>query len=160
MPEPAIIEFEPRYSEAWRELNLAWIREHWEPEPSDYRVLDHPVEEVIKPGGHILLAEQDGEIVGTVALMKMADGGYELAKMAVAGRARGQGLGALLGRAAIALARQLGATRVFLESNSVLKPALALYRKLGFTEVSGESSPYQRCNVQMELRFPHPGNNT
>ena len=49
---------------------------------------------------------------------------------------------------------------MFLESNSVLKPALALYRKLGFVEVHGEASPYDRCNVQMELRFPQPGNDT
>ena len=157
--EPRIIDFSRQYGTAWRDLNLAWIREHWEPELSDYKVLDNPLDEVIKPGGHILLAELDGEIVGTVALLRMDDSGYELAKMSVAESARGRGLGALLGEAAIERARQRGATRVYLESNSVLKPALALYRKLGFKQVSGEASSYSRCNVQMELRFAGPGNN-
>lgn len=149
--ERRIIDFEPTHAEAFRELNLAWIRQHWEPEASDYTVLDHPVDNIITPGGQILLAQQDGAIVGTVALLKMADGGFELAKMSVAEETRGQGLGVLLGEAAIARARELGATRVYLESNSVLKPALALYRKLGFSDISGVDSPYNRCNVQMEL---------
>ncbi len=154
-----IIDFEPQHASAWRELNLAWIRQYWEPEASDYQVLDHPIDNVIVPGGHILLAQRYGDIVGTVALLKMADGGFELAKMSVAESARGQGLGVLLGEAAIDRARALRATRVYLESNSVLKPALALYRKLGFTDISGADSPYNRCNVQMELRLSAQGDN-
>lgn len=160
MKHVTIIDFELTHAAAFRELNLAWIRQHWEPEASDYKVLDHPVDNIITPGGHILLAQRDGTVVGTVALLKMTDGGFELAKMSVAEEARGQGLGVLLGKAAIARARELGATRVYLESNSVLKPALALYRKLGFSDISGVDSPYNRCNVQMELRLSASGDDS
>lgn len=153
MTKLRIIDFEPQHANAWRELNLAWIRQHWEPEASDFKTLDHPLDNVIRPGGHILLADSGAEIVGTVALLKMSDGGYELAKMSVAEHARGQGLGDLLGRAAIERARQLGAERVYLESNTVLTPAIALYQKLGFVEISDTDSPYNRCNIQMELRL-------
>ena len=48
-------------------------------------------------------------------------------------------------------ARELGASRVFLESNTILEPAINLYRKLGFTPVQDEASPYDRCNIQMEI---------
>ncbi|RYD17729.1 MAG: MarR family transcriptional regulator, partial [Verrucomicrobiaceae bacterium] len=38
-----------------------------------------------------------------------------------------------------------------LESNTVLKPAIKLYEKLGFKKVVGRASPYSRANIQMEL---------
>lgn len=157
MSDTRIIDFEPRHSEDWKQLNLAWIRQYWEPESSDFKVLDHPIDNVLEPGGCILLAERDGEIIGTCALLKMEDGGFELAKMSVAEHAQGQGLGVLLGEAAIARARQLDAPRVFLETNSVLTPAISLYEKLGFSRLILEDSPYDRCDVQMELRFDGAG---
>lgn len=159
MSDITIIDFEPQHASAWRDLNLAWIRQHWEPESSDFKVLDHPMDNVINPGGHILLAQRDGTILGTVALLVMDDGGVELAKMSVAEEARGEGLGFLLGQAAIERARQVGAPRVYLESDSVLTPAITLYRKLGFVDVSDTESPYARCNVQMELRLRAEENN-
>ena len=57
----------------------------------------------------------------------------------------------MLGEAIIKRAKELGVKRVYLESNTILTPAINLYRKLGFTEFAGETSPYQRCNIQMEL---------
>ena len=93
----------------------------------------------------------EDEPVGTVALIPMGDGRYELAKMAVTDRAQGKGIGWALGRAVIDRARSLGATAVYLETNSILEPAVNLYRKLGFEDVAGGASPYCRCNVQMEL---------
>ncbi|MEO0433444.1 MAG: GNAT family N-acetyltransferase, partial [Cyanobacteria bacterium J06656_5] len=67
--------------------------------------------------------------------------------------AQGKGIGWLLGQAAINRARELGAETIFLESNTVLKPAINLYQKLGFRKVVGQPSPYQRCNIQMELKL-------
>lgn len=71
--------------------------------------------------------------------------------MAVSEPVKGMGIGFLLGQHVIGKAKELDATRVYLESNTVLVPALNLYRKLGFTRVSGNDSPYERCNIQMEL---------
>jgi hypothetical protein len=48
-------------------------------------------------------------------------------------------------------ARELGADTVYLESNTLLKPAIQLYYKLGFQKVTGRPSPYKRSNIQMEL---------
>ena len=50
-------------------------------------------------------------------------------------------------------ARLLGAKSLFVESNTVLGPALALYEKLGFTTVEGFASPYKRCNFQAVMYF-------
>lgn len=157
MAEARIIDFAPQHADAFRALNLAWIRQHWEPEEADFKALDHPREYILEPGGYIAMAELDGEIVGTCALLKMGDGGYELAKMTVAESARGHGIGRRLIEAVVERARVLGGHRVFLESNSVLKTAIALYETMGFRYIEGVESPYTRCNLQMELVLDDTG---
>jgi GNAT superfamily N-acetyltransferase len=79
-------------------LNLDWINHYWEVEDADCLYLDHPQEKILAPGGAILMALYDGEAVGTVALIPMEDRSYGLAEMAVDERARGKGIGWLLGR--------------------------------------------------------------
>ena len=73
--------------------------------------------------------------------------------MAVDARIRGKGIGAALGIAVIDKAQSLQAEKVYLESNTILEPAIRLYRKLGFEEFVGEPSPYERCNIQMVLEL-------
>ncbi len=76
---------------------------------------------------------------------------YELAKMAVSPKAHGKGIGYLLGKAIIEEAISLGASTLYLESNTILRPAISLYEKLGFRKIAGHHTPYKRCNIQMEL---------
>lgn len=146
-----IVDFEPRYARAFRDLNEEWITTWFKMEEEDYHALDHPQEHILDGGGHIFIALLKGEPVGTCAIIKMADGGFELAKMGVSPKAKGKGIGWLLGRACVEKARQLGAHRVYLESNTRLKPAISLYQKLGFRKIAGPPSPYERCDIQMEL---------
>ncbi len=122
-------------------------------EPADYKALDDPEGYILNNGGHILVALYKEEPVGVCALLKMDDPvyDYELAKMAVDPKAQGKNIGRLLGEAAIAKARELGGRRIYLESNTLLKPAISLYHKLGFKKVAGRITPYERCNIQMEL---------
>ena len=76
---------------------------------------------------------------------------FELAKMAVSPKAQGKKIGWLIGEAIKEKARQVGAKKLYLESNIIFTPAINLYRKLGFIEVFGRTTPYERCNIQMEL---------
>lgn len=145
-------DFRPGDQPVFRQLNEEWISRYFTMEPADLKALDHPGEYILAPGGCILLAEMGQQVVGACALIKMADGGYELAKMAVTPAAQGQHIGGLLGEAAVQRARDLGAHRIYLESNTKLGPALNLYRKLGFRDLAqAMPSPYARANVQMEL---------
>jgi len=146
-----IIPFETAHAAAFRALNLDWIRVHWEPEPSDYKVLDNPQASIIDQGGYIAIAVLRQEVVGTCALLKMDDATFELAKMTVTDAVRGAGIGRKLANDVLAKARALGAQRVYLESNTVLEPAIRLYRELGFQEIAAQPSPYERANIQMEL---------
>jgi GNAT superfamily N-acetyltransferase/DNA-binding MarR family transcriptional regulator len=148
-----IINYSPDFYDDFKRLNYEWIEKYFQLEEADRQSLNHPDKKILKPGGHIFMAVHEGETVGTCALIKMDDHTYELAKMAVTEKARGNGIGWLLGQAAIDKARELGAEKIFLESNTVLEPAIKLYQKLGFRKIVGQPSPYQRCNIQMELKL-------
>jgi DNA-binding MarR family transcriptional regulator/N-acetylglutamate synthase-like GNAT family acetyltransferase len=146
-----IVDFIPAYQAAFRQLNEEWITTWFRMEEGDYKALDHPREYILDKGGHIFMALYKGEPVGACSLIRMDDGSFELAKMGVSPKTQGLGIGYLLGRACIEKARALGARRVYLESNTRLKPAINLYHKLGFRKVAGPPSPYERCDIQMEL---------
>ncbi len=149
-----IVDYTPEHHDAFRDLNLEWIERYFEVEEADRISLDDPDRHILEPGGAILMALHHDRVVGTCALIKMDDRRYELAKMAVERTCRGKGIGWLLGRAVLERARDLGASSVYLESNTALGPAISLYRKLGFQEVRGQPSPYARCNIQMEALLP------
>jgi GNAT superfamily N-acetyltransferase/DNA-binding MarR family transcriptional regulator len=155
-----IVPYKPKFAAAFRALNIEWISKYFKMESTDFKSLDQPDNYILKPGGKIVVALYKDEPVGVCALIKMNDGDYdfELAKMAVSPAAQGKNIGWLLGTSIIELARSLGATKLYLESNTILAPAINLYHKLGFRKVAGRHTPYERCNIQMELLLEQPVN--
>ncbi|WP_370090328.1 GNAT family N-acetyltransferase [Ekhidna sp.] len=148
-----IVNFQTNHAQAFKELNEAWIKQYFEIEESDRKMLNDPQGYILDKGGAILIAELSGKPIGTCALVKMEDRKFELAKMAVSPEARGQKIGWKIGLATIEKAKELGADTIYLETNSVLEPAINLYKKLGFQDAEGYCSPYARCNVQMEMKL-------
>lgn len=150
-----IIPYKPIYADAFRKFNEEWISTYFKMEEADYKALDHPQEYILDKGGEIVVALYEDEPVGVCALIKMDDPDYdfELAKMAVSPKAQGKSIGWLLGQAIIEKAKALGGKKLYLESNTMLKPAINLYYKLGFKKITGRATPYERCNIQMELNL-------
>jgi ribosomal protein S18 acetylase RimI-like enzyme len=148
-----IVEFEPAHAAAFKALNEAWISKYFVLEAKDREVLDDPQGEILAKGGRIFIALHDGQAVGCVALLKMADGGYEVAKMTVSETLRGSGLGRLLMQRCIEAGAEDGAPRLYLETNSSLAPALALYRATGFKDLAPVDTEYVRADVFMERRY-------
>ncbi len=142
---------EPEEFEEFSRLNYEWIEKYFQVEDSDRAALDAPKEYILDTGGVILMIRYEGKVAGTCALLRTNEETLELAKMAVDDAYKGKGLGYLLGVAALDRARELGAKRVFLDSNTSLTPAINLYRKLGFKRMPAEPTPYARCNIQMEV---------
>jgi len=134
---------------AFRSLNEEWIARHFVVEEQDRRQLDDPIAAYIATGGQILIAESGGSRVGCVALVPDGSGAYELSKMAVAPDQQGRGTGRRLLAAAIAYAREAGATSIFLGSSTKLANAVHLYEALGFQHVAPETlhMPYARADV-------------
>jgi GNAT superfamily N-acetyltransferase/DNA-binding MarR family transcriptional regulator len=154
-PEVKIVSYQPKYLSAFRKLNEDWITTHFKMEQPDRDALDHPDKYILKRGGFIFVALVDHKPVGVCALIKRDDEvyPYELAKMAVDSEMRGKSIGWLLGKAITEKAKSLKIDRLYLESNTVLKPAISLYKKLGFKKIVGRKTPYERCNIQMELEL-------
>ncbi len=150
-----IVAFEPQYLDAFKQLNIEWISTYFEMEEADYKALDNPQEYILDKGGKIFVALYHDEPVGVCALIKMKDSDYdfEMAKMAVSPKAQGKNIGFLLGQEIVKSAKEAGAKKIYLESNTILKPAINLYYKLGFQKVYGLATPYKRCNIQMELKI-------
>ena len=150
----AILPFEPRHAADWARLNEGWLIEGgFVIETKDRKVIDDPRGAILDPGGRIFMAERDGQAIGSCALMAMDDGGFEVAKMCVTPAARGLGLGRRLLQACEVAARAAGATRLYLESASSLKPAGTLYRAFGFVDLPPRPTPYARADVFMEKRL-------
>lgn len=150
-----ILPYQPEHAVAFKALNEAWITRYFRMEETDERSLGDPQGYILEKGGHILMVMQGDRAIGTCALIAMPDSpyDYELAKMAISPEVQGLGLGWKLGMAIVDLARSLGASSLYLESNTRLKPAISLYRKLGFVEVDGLETPYERCNIKMVLEL-------
>lgn len=152
-----IIDYEPEHREAFERLNRAWLERDFTVDAADLRVMRDPEGQLIEPGGAVLLARRRGKIVGCCGLQPRGPSQLELVKMAVDERERGAGIGVQLGQAAVRRARQLGARRLVLESNSRLHPALAVYRRLGFERAESESLVHERADVWMTLDLDHSG---
>jgi ribosomal protein S18 acetylase RimI-like enzyme len=146
-----IVDYKPVHQPLFEKFNRYWIEKYFVMEPVDEFVLTNPEEALLKPGGAILMAEFEGEIAGTVALRKIDGTTYEFTKMAVDNKFQRKGIAEALSHASFKKAKALGAGKVILYSNSVLRPAISLYEKLGFEHVPVGNVEYKRSDVKMEI---------
>jgi GNAT superfamily N-acetyltransferase len=136
---------------AFKQINYEWIEKYFKVEKGDLDSLENPEKYFLATGGAVLLARRGEEYFGTSALKPMGNDAYELCKMGVSEAARGLGIGGLIGEAIMQKAKEIGAKRVYLETNSSLTPAITLYEKLGFQHIENFTSPYERADVAMEM---------
>jgi putative acetyltransferase len=150
----SIVDYTPAHAGTWKALNEAWLAEGgFAVEAKDRLVLNDPQGAILDKGGRIFIVESDGQTIGCCALMAMADGGFEVAKMTVTPAARGLGVARRLLEACEAAARAAGAHRLYLETSSTLAPARALYDSFGFKDLPPAPTPYARADVWMEKRL-------
>lgn len=153
MDQIQILPYSPDLNPYFKSINTAWVEALFSLEPFDIAQFENPEEVIVKPGGTIIFAKLREKIVGTVALYKTGEAVFEMIKMGVSPEAQGKGIGMILGNAILGKAKEMGARKVVLYSNSKLKPALHIYQKLGFTSVVPEAGKYCRCDVKMEIEL-------
>jgi ribosomal-protein-alanine N-acetyltransferase len=113
------------------------------------------------PGVYGFLAWEDTRPAGMIACRTVLEDA-EVLTVTVDPALRGQGVGRALLEAAIVVARQAGATAVFLEVAIDNAPALALYQRAGFVRAGLRKGYYDRGRAgtadaaAMRLDLPTP----
>ncbi len=145
--------FRPGDEADFRRLNEAWIARYFGIEAKDEETFADLQRNIIEPGGQVFFAFLDDVAVGTVGLLRMPGTtlSYELIKMATDQNYQRRGIGRLVMQAAIRWARQQKATRLYLETNSSLTPAIRLYESVGFKHIPPQPTSYKRADVFMEM---------
>ena len=88
------------------------------------------------PDGRLLLATENDELAGCIALRKLEDGVCEMKRLFVRPAYRSQGLGRILVEKIVDEARMLGYTHMRLDTlPGLMDKAIALYRRTGFREI-------------------------
>ena len=106
------------------------------------------------PEGRLLLAEYEGQLAGCVALHKLEDNICEMKRLYLRPQFRGKGLGRVLADRIIAEARQIGYHRMRLDTvEPVMKDAVAMYRRIGFREISPYRPNPNPGTIYLELEL-------
>jgi len=103
-------------------------------------------------GAFYVLEEKDGSIIGAYGIYPIDEETCELRKMYLHSSYRGKGLGKLLLEDALAKAGQIGFKRMTLETASVLREAISLYKSYGFVEYEPEHLS-SRCDQAFMLEL-------
>ncbi len=129
---------------AWLGVNLCF--QNFEKElaelPGDYT----------PPDGRLLLAVENDQVAGCVALRKIGEGIGEMKRLYVRPEFRGRGLGRKLTETVIQVAREIGYQRLRLDTlPGKMDQAIAMYCSLGFTSIERYyNNPYETAAF-MEL---------
>lgn len=117
---------------------------------ADIKDIEHSYFE--RGGTFYVLEEKDGSIIGAYGLYPLDRQMCELRKMYLHSSYRGKGLGKFLLEDALSKARQIGFKSINLETASVLKEAISLYKSYGFVEYQPEHLS-SRCDQAFILEF-------
>ena len=152
--EIKIVEYLPSHRDRFKAINVQWITRSFEMEEEDIKTVDDPEGYILKGGGKIFIALYNNEVAGTCAYLNFGNNEFEMIKMAVDEKFRGLKIGKIIGEVSLQKMKEYGAKKIFLFSNTKgSATAVALYRKLGFTEIPLGDSEFQRADIRMELIF-------
>lgn len=135
------------YAAEWPDITSALEAQHFAEELAGLPGAYAP------PGGRLLLALDDGQAAGCVALRKLSGGAGEMKRLYVKPQCRGLSIGRALAEALIAEARALGYAAMRLDTVPPMRRARALYESLGFREIPAYCHNPVAGAVFMELRL-------
>jgi ribosomal protein S18 acetylase RimI-like enzyme len=86
--------------------------------------------------GRLYIAYVNDEVAGCIGLRRFDANRCELKRLYIRPAFRHLGLGVMLSQKVITDARQIGYDKILLDTLSSMTPAMNLYKKLGFQEIS------------------------
>lgn len=154
-----IVPYQPQYRDAFIQFNTDWIVDNFGFLEEEDRETFRRVEDSLAAGGMIFFAVDNGTVLATCMAKPEGDGGrtWELCKLASNKHVPHPGAGSAVFTAAMDWAAGHGAERLFLLSNSSLKPALHIYEKYGFHQIQLGDYGYVRGDIAFEKTLSGSG---
>lgn len=145
-----IIEYKKKFKQDFIELNKAWIIDNFKfLEKEDIHTFNK-IDDNIASGAMIYFAVKDNIVLATCMALPMENNTWEICKLAANKNYKHKGAGSAVFEATMKYAVKNGAKRLFLISNSKLKPALHIYEKYGFKEIKLDNYEYLRGDIAFE----------
>ncbi len=146
-----ILPFDKKFVKDFVSLNRTWIEKYFVMEKDDYETLDN-AEKFVSDGAQIFFAVESGNVAATCMAVPLGENVWEICKLAANEKFRGRGAGSAVFEACLNYAKDNGAEKIIIISNRILKSALHIYEKFGFTEVPVDKTHnYSRADIQFEL---------
>lgn len=120
-----------------------------DPEGTDRDIAGIETHYIRRGGIFELIEDEQGNLLGTCGLYPLSAETVELRKMYFSKELRGRGMGKKTLARMIEKAREMGFKKIYLETASVLKEAVALYEKFGFEPSDEKHTP--RCDAAFSL---------
>ncbi len=149
MKNVRIVRWDDAHKNDWKQLSLDWLRKHDLLEERDLEMINNPYDEILNDGGMIFFAKTEGEVVGTVSMIRCDDETYELAKLGVSEDYQSLGVGKMLMECCFEFARSRNARHIILFTAKELESAVGLYEKYGFRKVPLEGASYEEVDIKM-----------
>lgn len=145
-----IIQFEEKYRQDFIDFNTNWIVSNFGSlEEHDIETFEK-IDEEIKAGAMIFFAVENEFALATCMSKPMEEKTWEICKLGSNKKVPHKGAGSAVFEAAMNWALNHGAEKLFILSNSQLKPALHIYRKYGFKEIKLDNYEYVRGDIAFE----------
>lgn len=146
-----IVKYDSKYREDFVRLNTEWLTKLYYIESYDQYSMDH-VEELIEKGSMVYFAVENSKVLATCMTEPLGGDVWEICKLAAEGQYTGTGAGTAVLKACMDYSIEHGAKKLCLITISGLKPAIHLYKKLGFREIPYRKDIWhsEKADVEME----------
>lgn len=146
-----IIEYDPKYKQDFIDFNTAWIMDNFGYLEEEDRETFAKIEDSLKRGGMIYFAVENETALAACMVKPMEEAGtWEICKLCSNKAQSHKGCGSAVFSACMQWAAAHGAKRLFILSNSKLKPAIHIYEKYGFKEIKLDDYEYIRGDIAFE----------
>jgi len=151
-----IVEYQEQYKEYFIQFNTDWIVDNFGVLEKEDLDTFHHIEENLEKGAMIYFAVENENVLATCMAKPMDENGtWELCKLGSNKQLPHKGAGSAVFEAAMNWALSHDAKKLFILSNSSLKPALHIYEKYGFHEIKLNDYEYVRGDIAFEYVVPN-----
>ena len=145
-----LVSYDPAYKQSFIKLNTAWIKTNFGSlEKEDIKTFQE-IEREIAKGAMIFFAVENSIVLATCMTKQISENTWEICKLAADEQYKGRGAGSRVFEKCMEYAIANNAKRLFILSNSRLKPALYIYQKYGFKEIKLDNYEYIRGDIAFE----------